>query len=151
MNNLVSFIVFFTFFSLFANFAEAQKAPVINHVAISVTNLKRSINFYSSVVGLDSIPEPFKDGKHAWFILGEKISLHIIEDAPEIKSYFKNAHLCLSTSNLAAFIDKLKKQNIEFENVKGAKGELTTRIDGVQQIYFRDPDGYWIEMNNAKN
>jgi lactoylglutathione lyase len=24
------------------------------------------------------------------------------------------------------------------------------RPDGVRQIYFQDPDGYWIEVNDAK-
>jgi lactoylglutathione lyase len=27
---------------------------------------------------------------------------------------------------------------------------ITTRVDGVKQIYFKDPDGYWIEINDAK-
>jgi len=24
------------------------------------------------------------------------------------------------------------------------------RPDGIQQIYFQDPDGYWIEVNDDK-
>lgn len=143
-----SFILLMVWLSS-ANIILAQQSPVINHVALSVTNLKRSAGFYSKIVGLDSIPEPFKDGRHAWFSIGTAISLHLIEDAPVVKEYYKNSHLCLSTSNLAAFIGKLKKEKIEFENVKGVKGEVTVRVDGVQQIYFRDPDGYWIEMNDA--
>lgn len=131
--------------------ALAQKAPAINHLALSVTNLKQSVHFYANVIGLDSIAEPFKDGKHAWFSIGDNISLHLIEDAPVVKTYYKNSHLCLRTLNLPTFIEKLKKNGIEFENVNGAKGEVTKRVDGVQQIYFRDPDGYWIEMNDAKN
>jgi lactoylglutathione lyase len=134
----------------YINSVTAQSTPVINHIAISVTDLKQSVSFYSKITGLDSIPEPFKDGKHAWFSIGENISLHIIEDAPATKSYYKNSHLCLSTVNLASFIERLKQNGIDFENVKGVKGEVTTRVDGVKQIYFRDPDGYWIEMNDAK-
>lgn len=129
----------------------AQKAPSINHLALSVINLKQSVLFYAKVIALDSIPEPFKDGKHAWFSIGDNISLHLIEDAPAVKTYYKNSHLCFSTLNLAAFIEKLKRNGIEYENVMGAKGAITKRVDGVQQIYFRDPDGYWIEMNDAKS
>jgi lactoylglutathione lyase len=142
--------LFVCFLSLaFINTVTAQKSPAINHLALSVTDLKRSVNFYSDIIGLDSIPEPFKDGRHAWFSIGENISLHLIEDAPATKTYYKNSHLCLSTANLASFIERLKQRGVEFENVKGTKGEFTTRVDGVKQIYFRDPDGYWIEMNDA--
>ena len=128
----------------------AQQTPVINHIALSVTDLKKSVSFYYNIVGLDTIPEPFKDGKHAWFSVGDNVSLHLIEDAPAVKTYSKNSHLCFSVNHLASFIDRLKKERIEFENVKGIKGEVTVRVDGVQQIYFRDPDGYWIELNDAK-
>jgi lactoylglutathione lyase len=34
------------------------------------------------VIGLDSIPEPFRDGKHVWFSIGPKSHLHLIQDAP---------------------------------------------------------------------
>lgn len=29
------------------------------------------------------------------------------------------------------------------------KREIQTRPDGVQQIFVQDPDGYWIEINDA--
>jgi lactoylglutathione lyase len=150
MKKHVCYLVYCFLLMANANTVTAQKSPTINHVAISVTDLKRSVSFYSNIIGLDSMPEPFKDGKHAWFSIGENISLHIIEDAPAAKTYFKNSHLCLSTANLASFIARLNKQVVEFENVKGTKGEVTTRVDGVQQIYLRDPDGYWIEINDAQ-
>jgi lactoylglutathione lyase len=150
MKQFIYSFIFFNILLTSTGSVFAQNAPVIDHVALSVMNLKRSAGFYSNVIGLDTIPEPFKDGKHAWFSIGSNISLHIIEDAPAAKSYYRNAHLCFSTNNLASFIEKLKKERIEFENVKGIKGEITMRVDGVQQIYFRDPDGYWIEMNDAK-
>jgi lactoylglutathione lyase len=48
------------------------------------------------------------------------------------------------------FVDRLKKNNIVFEDVSGNQGAITKRVDGVQQIWFRDPDGYWIEVNDAR-
>jgi lactoylglutathione lyase len=46
------------------------------------------------------------------------------------------------------FIANLKKNNIEYENWAGEKNTVTKRVDGIKQIYFRDPDGYWIEIND---
>jgi hypothetical protein len=37
--------------------------------------------FIGIVLGLDSLPEPFRDGKHAWFAIGQGKQLHIIEGA----------------------------------------------------------------------
>ena len=39
---------------------------------------------------------------------------------------------------------------IAYENWAGEKSAVTKRVDGVQQIYFQDPDGYWIEVNDAR-
>jgi catechol 2,3-dioxygenase-like lactoylglutathione lyase family enzyme len=41
--------------------------------------------------------------------------------------------------------------NVDFYNWPGKKGSVTDRSDGVKQIYIKDPDGYWIEINTAKH
>ena len=38
----------------------------INHTAIYVVDLEKSGQFYHDIIGLDTIPEPFHDGKHIW-------------------------------------------------------------------------------------
>jgi len=58
--------------------------------------------------------------------------------------------LCFSVVYIDDFINKLKTKNIDFENWPGVKGEITLRVDGVKQIYFKDPDGHWLEVNNAR-
>ena len=45
--------------------------PILDHIAIYVTDLKKSSAFYRDVLGLDPLPEPFRDGKHAWFAIGQ--------------------------------------------------------------------------------
>ena len=122
----------------------------LNHIAVYVTDLKKSGAFYSDIIGLDTIPEPFHDGKHIWFSVGPKSHLHLIEGAVSKTEHNKNNHLCFSVSSLEKFITVLKKKNVEFENWAGEKSVYNTRVDGVKQIYFRDPDGYWIEINDAK-
>ena len=48
-----------------------KKAPVLNHVAIYVVDLKKSTAFYQNILQIDTVPEPFHDGKHAWFKVGD--------------------------------------------------------------------------------
>ena len=122
----------------------------INHTAIYVVDLETSAGFYRDIIGLDTIPEPFHDGKHAWFQTGPGFALHIIQGAPLKKEYYKNQHTCFSVASVDVFISTLKKNNIPWEDRDGTKMAVTTRADGVKQIWLQDPDGYWIEINDAK-
>jgi lactoylglutathione lyase len=136
----------------FSAMAQDNKPQIqLNHIAIYVTDLQKSAAFYREVIGLDSIPEPFRIGKHAWFKIGPAMALHVIADAPAKKEYYKNNHICFSVTNLNQFVQRLQSANIIYEDVTGKAGAITTRTDGVHQIWFRDPDGYWIEVNDAKN
>jgi lactoylglutathione lyase len=122
----------------------------LNHIALYVTDLKTSTAFYKDVIGLDTIPEPFHDGRHTWFGVGVKSHLHIISGATTKATHDKNTHLCFSVPSVSDFVRRLEKNKIEYEDWPGTKMKITTRVDGVKQIYFKDPDGYWIEINDAK-
>ena len=122
-----------------------------NHIAFHVLDLKKSTDFYLRVVGLDTIPEPFHDGRHTWFLIGPKMHLHVISGVKEPLPKEKDSHLCLSVASVADFIPRLTKNNIPYENWAGEKMAVTNRVDGVKQIYFQDPDGFWLEINDAKD
>lgn len=128
----------------------SQSKVMLNHIAVYVVDLKISTAFYKDIVGLDTIPEPFHDGRHTWFSVGVKSHLHVISGATSKAEHDKNAHLCFSVPSVADFIKVLDKNKIEYENWTGQKMAVTNRVDGVKQIYFKDPDGYWIEINDAK-
>ena len=104
----------FLLFICFAKPAESQTKPVfkINLIALFVTDLQRAQNYYINIVGLDTIPEPFHDGKHIWFDIGGGAHLHIIKGATIEKEYYQNNHLCLTTTHIPAFTEKLDKYKI---------------------------------------
>ena len=131
----------------------AQPRPgnvtAINHVAFMVKSLDTSRAFYYNIINLDTIPEPFHDGIHAWFRIGPQAALHLIQ-GPFRQQSIKQSHLCFSVSSVEVFVAKLKNLGIAFENWLGIPGQITTRVDGVKQIYLQDPDGYWLEINDEK-
>jgi lactoylglutathione lyase len=137
------------FFLLVPAFGQTKAS--INHVAIFVVDCKKSAAFYHDIVGLDTIPEPFHDGKHVWMRIGPKQSLHIIQGASAPKEYYKNNHICFTVPSVDDFTAALRKNKIEYEDVAGKKNAVTTRVDKVKQIWLRDPDGYWLEINDAKD
>jgi lactoylglutathione lyase len=132
-----------------AGLAGAQKSKTtLNHIALYVQNLQRSTAFYKDIVQLDTIPEPFHDGRHTWFRVAERSHLHLISGATPKTEHDKNSHLCFSVPSVEAFIQRLVKAGIPYEDWPGKKNAVTVRVDGIKQIYFQDPDGYWVEINN---
>ncbi len=134
---------------LFAQDQTKQKA-VLNHTAIYVIDVNKSGNFYKQILGLDTVPEPFHDGKHIWLKTGAHTMLHIIQGADAKKEYYKNQHTCFSVPDIVVFAELLKKKEFLFEDVSGNKQVFSTRTDGVHQLWLQDPDGYWIEVNDDK-
>ena len=132
---------------------KAQKADGdvrirLNHLAVYVHDLKSSTAFYDSILNLKKIEEPFKDGLHTWYSMGDAGQLHLIQGAEKNVPRNKNDHLCFSVPSIEVFLEKLKRFNIQYSNWPGEVNQVTTRVDGVKQIYFQDPDGHWIEINN---
>jgi lactoylglutathione lyase len=141
----------FAIMILSAMTATSQRPEIsLNHIALYVEDLGKSTRFYKDVLGLDTVPEPFKDGLHAWFKIGNGLTLHIIQGPKEKLMQYRNTHTCFSVRDIDHFIQHLTKAGINYEDVKGKQQAVTTRVDGVKQIYFKDPDGYWIEINNDK-
>lgn len=140
--------------SLFSHRALAQSGTSseivlsLNHIAVYVHDLKKSTAFYEDVLKLPKIDEPFKDGRHTWFTLGQAGHLHLIQGAEADIKRDKNDHLCFSVKSIENFIANLEKHHIEYTNWPGTAKAPTVRVDGVKQVYFQDPDGHWIEINN---
>ena len=151
---LFTFILIFTFTFLSQKNATAQTTAKsasarLNHIAVFVTDLKESADFYHRLLDLPEIEEPFKDGKHVWFSLGTAGQLHLIQGARQKIQQDKNTHLCFSVQSIPDFISKLDQQKVDYINWAGTEKAPTVRVDGVKQIYFQDPDGHWLEVNDA--
>lgn len=125
-----------------------KKTAVLNHIAVYVVDLDVATDFYKNVFDLEIIPEPFHDGRHTWFSIGPAGHLHIISGAKTAAVHDKNEHLCFSVASVEEFVKKLKAMKIDFESWTGEKQGITNRKDGVKQIYFKDPDGHWLEVND---
>jgi len=149
--------LFFCSLVFSAQFASGQTKPVsqpqvltLNHIAVHVNNLEKSTAFYEQVLQLKKIPEPFHDGLHTWFTIGAAGQLHLIQGAEQTTNHNKNAHLCFSVPSIEDFIANLEQRKIAYTNWPGTAKAPTVRVDGVKQIYFQDPDGNWLEINDDK-
>jgi lactoylglutathione lyase len=147
-----SIVILLLFVALSVDKANAQTnsdiAVSLNHIAVYVSNLEKSTAFYETILNLKQIPEPFHDGKHTWFTIGSAGHIHLVMGEPKEYARDRNDHLCFSVKSVEAFITNLNNHKIEYTNWPGTAKEITIRKDGVKQIYFKDPDGHLIEIND---
>jgi lactoylglutathione lyase len=138
---------------VFSGLLKAQEtaAPTFtfNHLALSVKNVDRSADFYKKVLNLPEITNRTKMDGIRWFSLGDGKELHLISILKENVAINKAVHFALTTTDFDAFVSKLDKLKIEYSDWPGAPHKVNMRADGIKQIYFQDPDGYWIEVNSV--
>ena len=128
----------------------AQSHPQFNHTTIYVVDMNKSADFYEKVMQLEKIAEPFHDNRHIWLKIGEHCQLHIVQGAESMTRHDINIHLAFSVPSVEEFAKHLDEMNVKYGNWKQDSKEPQVRPDGIKQIYFQDPDGYWIEVNDDK-
>ncbi|APZ45426.1 glyoxalase [Polaribacter reichenbachii] len=119
-----------------------------NHIAISVKNVDESIAFYQKVFNFKEIENTASNSKTRWLALDNGKQLHLIPRPNlEVKTN-KAVHFALATPNIESFVNHLIDLKIDYSDWTGTPNKDYVRKDGIQQFYFQDPDGYWIEINN---
>jgi lactoylglutathione lyase len=121
-----------------------------NHMAIPVRDLEKSLEFYTRILKLKDITgqDQIKAGLR-WVSLGEGKELHLLSTTEPV-TVNKGVHLALRTNDMTAFTKNLGINEIKWYDWMMMPYRVSTRFDGVKQVYFQDPDGYWIEVNDAK-
>jgi lactoylglutathione lyase len=142
---------FLPFLVMLAGIPIAQgQTPIFNHTTVYVVDLDKSADFYEKVMNLKKINEPFKDGRHVWFRIGEHAQLHVVKGALAVSPHDINIHLSFSVPSLSDFMKHLDEAGVKYGDWNDRNKKPQLRPDGVHQIYFQDPDGYWIEVNDDK-
>ena len=140
---------------LLASFVASQSGtankPEFDHNTVFVRDLQKSSDFYQNVIGLEKIAEPFHDGRHVWFRTGPHSQLHVVSGATAGSENNVEVHFAFRVASVADFKTHLDKLGIPYrQSVRDESKGVSTRADGVHQMYFQDPDGFWIEINDDK-
>ncbi|GAA4452882.1 hypothetical protein GCM10023189_17000 [Nibrella saemangeumensis] len=115
-----------------------------NHLALHVKDIQASARFYRDIIGLKpiAVPDDLK-AIRAWFDIGNGQQVHLLAGRTEAIVHDRNgSHFALFVNDISQSEQFLKKNNITFHK--------QVRFDGVTQIYFPDPDGYLLELNEVK-
>ncbi len=130
----------------------AQKSDVsFDHVAIFVRNLDTSVQFYSALFHFDTLPHPRLELRYQWFRIGNGLALHMVEGLKDTVGLPFFDHFCFSVRSITDFSALLDRRGIGYYSGPDRKKGFRVRDDGVTQLFFQDPDKYWIEVNDAKH
>ena len=118
------------------------------YVGIRVTNLQKSIDFYTKVLGLK-----VKGRSKCDQTKGETVGLESEKDGfvLELNYYEKDSPFNTKyvvgegLDHLAFKVDNLERALEEATNA-GHKTILEMKADGGRWAYIEDPDGIWIEL-----
>ncbi|WCO02978.1 VOC family protein [Psychroserpens ponticola] len=120
-----------------------------DHIALSVKNVDESVEFYQSVFQFNEIKNTASNSKTRWLALGENKQLHLIPKPNSDIKTNKAVHFALSTTDFNSFVKHLVTLKIDYSDWRDTPNKDYIRKDGIQQVYFQDPNGYWIEVNNV--
>jgi lactoylglutathione lyase len=148
MKKLLPFILAISFTALLHAQDSATFTFSVNHLALSVTDVNRAAEFYIKVMKLPEITNRSKIEGIRWLSLGDGRELHLISVVKEKVTINKALHLGLSTNNFDGFVKRLAIMKIQYSDWPGKSNIVNIRADGIKQIFFQDPDGYWIEVNS---
>lgn len=140
-------LVFFIFLMLSCRHNYAQS---FNHVTLCVVDAAKSEKFYVRLFNLKSLNNPYNDSETKWLVLSKGEALHLVGNAGVKIEHAITTHIAFAVPDINEFIGKLHSLNVPYYNDSQEKSKITLRPDNVHQIYFQDPDDYWIEVNDEK-
>ena len=126
-------------------------ATRLQHVGLIVSDLERSRRFYGDALGLEEVPRPPNfTFAGAWFRFGGT-EIHLLAEADTTgragapdpgpsAAHGLVAHIALEVEDLEAALAGLAKNDVPLI------GGPMPRGDGFVQVFFRDPDGYILEL-----
>ena len=107
------------------------QGTALNHIAIRVTDVQRSRDFYQKHFGLPVIHEA---EKNCFLGLGKNFLTLFQNQAPGLD------HFCIAIQDfsLDAVMEDLKRQGLK-----------PTRPSGSDRVYFPDPDGLTVQVSSV--
>lgn len=122
----------------------ALPISAVNHIARLTRHLEESRAFYRDLLGFQEIPRPNFSFPGAWlYAYGVQIHLIVDDAAPWTSDEISTRadHVALQVDDIEGAAKLLEEHGVRYKRNYVADRDVT-------QLFFRDPDGYHIEIGN---
>ena len=143
-----------------------QSVNILDHIAVTVSDLERSLAFYRDLLGLKELERHRLEGQTISQMAGKPaVVMQVVRlaapDTPQVlidlQQYLTpaggvsnaqlgdvaHAHFCFGVPDLAAAYRELRAKGVEFVS-EPVSFDLGWGI--VHVVFFKDPDGFTLEL-----
>ena len=112
----------------------------VNHVALPISDRRKTLPFYRDVLGLKVIPSMVDNPHVIWTELEDGTMVHPVE--PSAEGQPSTFHVAFEVADFDATVRALQESGIEILR-------QGVRHDGQRFLFVNDPDGNRIELATA--
>nr|AAK97724.1 At2g28420/T1B3.6 [Arabidopsis thaliana]AAL31129.1 At2g28420/T1B3.6 [Arabidopsis thaliana] len=133
-----------------------SKPPLmaLNHVSRLCKDVKKSLKFYTKVLGFVEIERPASfDFDGAW-LFNYGVGIHLVQakDQDKLPSDTDHLdpmdnHISFQCEDMEALEKRLKEVKVKY--IKRTVGD--EKDAAIDQLFFNDPDGFMVEICNCEN
>jgi len=120
---------------------------VIDHIGLYVGDPVKSAAFYQRTLGLQPLAQTASPNMR--WVGSANFQLHLIGGRTKPVDTTTETHFAFRVRDLQEELKILDREHIPWTDSDGTPHKITRRFDGVLQVYFQDPDGYSVEVNQA--
>jgi catechol 2,3-dioxygenase-like lactoylglutathione lyase family enzyme len=125
------------------------KTGRVNHVALKVTDVDKSRDFYEKVVGLKKLPRPKINIPGEWYQLGEN-ALHLIGGEKRSGIDPTGPHIAVQVDSIDETKRTLEEMGVEYLDAAVMIARLNLSEEQRKmvgkQVWVQDPDGNVLEL-----
>nr|GMD36611.1 lactoylglutathione lyase [Ipomoea batatas] len=129
----------------------------LNHVSRLCRSVKESVDFYTKVLGLVVVERPPAfDGFDGAWLFNYGVGIHLVQakDQDRLPNHTDQQpldpmdnHISFQCDAMEAMERRLKELKVKYMKRTVGEGEG----EAIDQLFFRDPDGFMIEICNCEN
>jgi lactoylglutathione lyase len=124
-----------------------QGIKAFGHIALRVTDLQRSLDFWEKGLGFPEMTRLLNDKGDAWIVylrVTDEFFLELFPGAEADTAPRPNTsglhHLCLSIEDIDATTKRIEAAGIKLTS------PISTGLDGNRGAWITDPDGHGVEL-----